>query len=92
MQAAAKFGFELRVACPEQLRPSDEIVDWVGIEYSALKRDQVVASLMVLGAESVKSSKRSPEYWETERRWAAGGSSQVMAESASKVNVALGRS
>lgn len=29
MQAAAKFGFELRVACPEQLAPSDDIVDWV---------------------------------------------------------------
>jgi len=29
MQAAAKFGFELRVACPEQLAPKDEIVDWV---------------------------------------------------------------
>ncbi|MGE0024708.1 MAG: ornithine carbamoyltransferase [Hyphomicrobium sp.] len=29
MQAAAKFGFALRVACPEQLAPKDEIVDWV---------------------------------------------------------------
>ncbi|HEX2840925.1 ornithine carbamoyltransferase [Hyphomicrobium sp.] len=29
MQAAVKFGFELRVACPEALRPKDEIVDWV---------------------------------------------------------------
>jgi ornithine carbamoyltransferase len=29
MQAAARFGFELRVACPEELRPSDDILDWV---------------------------------------------------------------
>lgn len=29
MQASAKFGFELRVACPEQLAPKDDIVDWV---------------------------------------------------------------
>ncbi|HYD16351.1 MAG TPA: ornithine carbamoyltransferase, partial [Hyphomicrobium sp.] len=29
MQAAAKFGFELRVACPDALRPTDDIVDWV---------------------------------------------------------------
>lgn len=29
MHAAAKFGFELRVACPEALRPKEEVVDWV---------------------------------------------------------------
>ncbi len=29
MHAAAKFGFELRVACPDELRPKDDIVDWV---------------------------------------------------------------
>jgi len=29
MHAAAKFGFALRVACPEALRPSEDIVDWV---------------------------------------------------------------
>lgn len=29
MHAAAKFDFELRVACPESLRPEDDIVDWV---------------------------------------------------------------
>jgi ornithine carbamoyltransferase len=28
MQAAAKFGFALRVACPDELRPTDDIVDW----------------------------------------------------------------
>jgi ornithine carbamoyltransferase len=29
MHAAARFGFALRVACPEELRPSEEVVDWV---------------------------------------------------------------
>ena len=29
MHAAAKFGFELRVACPDALRPEEEVVDWV---------------------------------------------------------------
>ena len=27
MHAAARFGFELRVACPAELRPSDDILD-----------------------------------------------------------------
>jgi hypothetical protein len=67
----------------------DEVIDWVGIEYAALRQDRLVATLMVLGAESVKSGKRSPDYWEAERRWAAGASTQVMAESAAKVKRAL---
>jgi ornithine carbamoyltransferase len=29
MHAASKFGFELRVACPEPLRPKDQVIDWV---------------------------------------------------------------
>ena len=29
MHAAARFGFALRVACPEELRPSEDVIDWV---------------------------------------------------------------
>jgi ornithine carbamoyltransferase len=29
MHAAAKFGFELRVACPEALRPEADVIEWV---------------------------------------------------------------
>jgi ornithine carbamoyltransferase len=36
MQAAAKFGFELRVACPDQLAPKEDIVDWVRHEKAAV--------------------------------------------------------
>ena len=67
----------------------DEVIDWTGIEYAALKRDRVVATLMAIAAESVKSGKRSPEYWEVERRWIAGQTTQVMSESAAKVERAL---
>jgi len=67
----------------------DEVIDWVGIEYAALKQDRLVATLMVLGAESVKSGKRSPDYWQAERRWVAGASTEVMAESSAKVRRAL---
>jgi ornithine carbamoyltransferase len=36
MHAAAKFGFELRVACPEQLRPTDEVIEWVRREKASV--------------------------------------------------------
>ena len=29
MHAAVRFGFELRVACPDELKPEKEVVDWV---------------------------------------------------------------
>jgi ornithine carbamoyltransferase len=29
MHAAARFGFSLRLACPDQLKPEDEALDWV---------------------------------------------------------------
>jgi ornithine carbamoyltransferase len=29
MHAAVRFGFELRVACPDELRPEQEAIDWV---------------------------------------------------------------
>ena len=32
MHAAARFGFSLRVACPKELRPSDEVIEWVSRE------------------------------------------------------------
>ena len=67
----------------------DEVIDWAGIEYASLRQDRVVATLMVIAAESVKSGKRSPEYWQVENRWIAGASTQIMAESSGKVKRAL---
>jgi ornithine carbamoyltransferase len=36
MHAAARFGFELRVACPDELRPEEDVVDWVRREKAAV--------------------------------------------------------
>jgi ornithine carbamoyltransferase len=47
MQAAAKFGFELRVACPEELAPSDDIVDWV-------RREKANVTIMTDPAKAVR--------------------------------------
>ena len=47
MQAAAKFGFELRVACPDALRPNDEIVDWV-------RREKANVSIMTDPVKAVR--------------------------------------
>ncbi len=70
-------------------RPIDEIIDWTAIEYAALRQDKVVATLMVIAAESAKSGKRSPDYWAAERRWDEGDTASVLAESQAKVKRAL---
>lgn len=67
----------------------DEIIDWAAMDYTILRHDKVVATLMVLAAESVKSGKRSPDYWAAERRWQAGDTATVVRESAEKVKRAL---
>lgn len=67
----------------------DEVIDWAGIEYASLRQDRVVATLMVIAAESVKSGKRSPDYWQVETRWVGGATTQIMAESSGRVKRAL---
>ena len=67
----------------------DEVIDWAAMEYALLRQDKIVATLMVLAVESVKSGKRSPDYWQAERRWIAGETVQVMQQSSEKVQRAL---
>ncbi|MBI4640127.1 MAG: hypothetical protein HY731_05505 [Candidatus Tectomicrobia bacterium] len=65
----------------------DEVIDWVGMEYALLRQDKIVATLMALAAEGVKSGKRSPDYWQVEQRWLAGETAQIIRESMARVKL-----
>jgi len=65
----------------------DEVIDWTAMEYAVLRQDKVVATLMVLAVEAVKSGKRSPDYWAAERRWQAGETTAILQESLNKVKL-----
>jgi hypothetical protein len=65
----------------------DEVVDWAGLEFDLFKQDKITGMLMVAAAEGVKSGKRSPEYWQVERRWMAGETAQIMQESRARVKI-----
>ncbi|MBI2467242.1 MAG: hypothetical protein HYV62_05425 [Candidatus Rokubacteria bacterium] len=65
----------------------DEVIDWAALEYVLLRQDKIVATLMVIAVEAVKSGKRSQDYWQAERRWMAGETTEVMRESMAKVNL-----
>ena len=70
-------------------KPIDEVIDWTGLEYKLLQQDKVVAMLMVIIAESIKSGKRTPDYWQIEKRWIAGETTQIMAESEQRMRRVL---
>jgi hypothetical protein len=67
--------------------PLDEVIDWAAIDYKLLREEKIVATLMILAAEAIKSGKRSPEYWEVERPWMAGETSKVMVISQGRVSL-----
>ena len=67
----------------------DEVIDWAAIEYRLLRQDKVVAMLMALAAEDVKSGKRRADFWPAEQRWLAGETTPVMQESLATVKNAL---
>lgn len=70
-------------------RVVDEVIDWVALEYSLLRSNKVVATLMSLGVEAVKSGKRMHDYWPVEQRWIAGETGQVIRESLARVQLDL---
>jgi hypothetical protein len=67
----------------------DEVVDWVAMEYKLLRQEKVVATMMVLSVESIKSGKRSPDYWQVEGPWMAGETTEVMRQSQNRAKNAL---
>lgn len=53
-------------------RELDGIVDWAALPREDIKTQKAQAILITLAANSVVEGKKSPEYWEIERRWIAG--------------------
>ncbi len=48
------------------------------------------AILMTLAANSVLNNKRSPEYWDIERRWIAGDVRQIVARRTAELKKRMG--
>lgn len=50
----------------------DIIIDWTGLPKKYVQPQKAQALLITLAANAVINGKRSPEYWENEKRWIAG--------------------
>jgi hypothetical protein len=66
-------------------------VDWAAVRYSSLRRDRIVATLFVIGAEAIRKGKKSPDYWAAEKRWLGGDTDAVFQETTERVKRALFR-
>lgn len=53
IHAAVRFGFELRIACPEELRPTDATLDWVRAEGTGKVIVSGDAAAMAKGADAI---------------------------------------
>jgi len=53
-------------------RPLDTLIDWAALPREYIKTQKAQALLLTMAANAVVNEKRSPDYWETEKRWIAG--------------------
>lgn len=50
----------------------DTIIDWAALPREIIKTQKAQALLLTMAANSVANEKRSPDYWNIEKRWIAG--------------------
>ncbi|OQW94923.1 MAG: hypothetical protein BWK79_04300 [Beggiatoa sp. IS2] len=55
-----------------QGRVLDKVIDWAGLPRESIETQKAQAILITLAANAVVSGKQSPDYWDIEKRWAAG--------------------
>jgi len=55
-----------------QGRPLDILIDWAGLSKDSYSTQKAQAVLITMAANAVVNEKKSPEYWDDEKRWIAG--------------------
>jgi hypothetical protein len=53
-------------------RKLDVVIDWAAMPRDIIKTQKAQALLLTMAANAVANEKRSPDYWEIEKRWIAG--------------------
>lgn len=68
-----------------QGRPLDTLVDWAGLTRDFYATQKAQALMLTMAANSVVGEKRSPDYWEIEKRWIAGEFESIVAQKMNSV-------
>jgi hypothetical protein len=66
-------------------QPLDVIVDWAGLSRDFIGTQKAQAILITMAANSIVNGKKSPDYWDAERRWIAGEYRVIVEEKMSSV-------
>lgn len=71
-------------------RSLDTIIDWAGMPRDLTKTQKAQAVLITMAANAVINKKRSPDYWEIERRWIAGEFREITEQKMGNVRNSMG--
>jgi hypothetical protein len=70
-------------------KPLDTIIDFGGVEKTSLSTQKLQSILLTMATNSVLQKKKSPEYWEIEKRWLAGEVEEIMQDQNASVHKKL---
>lgn len=68
----------------------DTIIDWAALSIAAIQTQKAQAIFITLAANSVLNEKRTPEYWDIEKRWLAGQARQIVEQRSNDMNRRIG--
>jgi hypothetical protein len=63
----------------------DTIIDWAGLPRDFITTQKGQALMLTMAANSVVNEKRTPEYWDIEKRWLAGEFETIVEQKMSSV-------
>ncbi len=70
--------------------PLDTIIDWAALPKESFQTQKAQAILLTLAANAVLNEKRTPEYWDIEKRWLAGKAREIVEQRTKDMNKRMG--
>ncbi|EDN70639.1 secreted protein [Beggiatoa sp. PS] len=68
----------------------DTVIDWAALPLDAIQTQKAQAIFITLAANSVLNDKKTPNYWDIERRWLEGQAHEIIEQHASEMNRRMG--
>jgi hypothetical protein len=68
----------------------DTIIDWAALPKESFQTQKAQAILLTLAANAVLNEKRTPEYWDIEKRWLAGKAREIVEQRTKDMNKRMG--
>lgn len=70
--------------------PLDIVIDWAALSKISIQSQKAQAILITLAANSVLNDKKTPKYWNIEKRWLAGGARHIVKKRSEDIKKRMG--